>query len=106
MIKPLGSAIAGACAGAAAVLLHLQFPPFGVALALIGSSTTIWAVMQKTGRRRCAFLAALLWIAVAWRAALPGAGGELLVQGDPAGEVLVLAGSILVLVTASISQSK
>ena len=97
---------AGALSSAAATLLHLQLPPFGLILALIGSATTIWALMQKTGKRRYPIVAALIWIALAWRAALPGAGGELLVQGDLAGEVLVVAGSLLVLVTASISQSK
>lgn len=106
MKELIGSLIAGALAGAAAVMLHLQVAPLGLVLALVGSATTIWAVMQRTGRRRYAFTSAAAWILVAWRAALPGAGGELLVQGDLPGEVLVLLGSILVVMTASISQSK
>ena len=100
------SSCAGALSSAAAILLHMQFPPAGLILALVGSATTIWAIMQQTGKRRYALLAALVWIAVAWRAAFPGAGGELLVQGDVSGEILVLIGSLLVLLTASISQAK
>ena len=102
-MKYVLSILTGCAAAGAAVLLHLQLPPWGIALALVGSMSSIWAVVRKSGARRFGFVAALAWIAVTWRAALPGVGGELLVQGDLPGEVLVLVGTGLVAITAFIS---
>ena len=106
MIRLLGAALLGALAAGASVLLHHQFSFFGVLLALVGSATTIWSLVQKSGRRSAGFVAAGAWITIAWRAALPGAGGELLVQGDWQGEVLVVLGSIVALATAALSRPK
>ena len=106
MRRSLEALASGALAGAAAILLHLQLPPFGILLALLGSVATVWAVVQKSHQRRSGFLAAIAWLMVIWRAAIPGAGGELLIQGDLAGEVVALVGSFLVLATAAISQPK
>ena len=43
-MKTLASLLAGAVTGVAAVFLHLFLPPFGLALAVIGTFTSIWAV--------------------------------------------------------------
>ena len=100
------AAVVGVLSAGASVLLHHQFSPIGIALALLGSATTIWAVVQKSGRRISGLIAAGAWIFVAWRAALPGVGGELLVQGDWQGEVLVVLGSVVVGITSLISRPK
>ena len=98
--------LSGAASAIAATLLHLQLPPLGILLALVGSALTIWRTTRWLGQRKYGFFAALGWIVLAWRAALPGTGGELLVQGDVLGEILVLAGSLIVVVTAFISHPK
>mgnify|MGYP006269270767 FL=1 len=100
------SFFAGAAAGAASILLHLQLPPMGLLLAFIGSATTIWACTQKFSSRSAGFIAAVAWIVVVWRGAITGSGNELLVQGDLLGEVLVLLGSVIVLTTSYFSRVK
>lgn len=100
------SVLVGALASAAAILLHMQLQPFGLIVGLLGSAVSIWALVHKTGQRSTGALAALVWIFIAWRAALPGSGGELLILGNSVGEILVVAGSLIVAATALISHPK
>lgn len=67
---------------------------------------SIWAIVQKSGRKSAGVVAAGAWLVVAWRSAIPGVGGELLVQGDWPGELLVVLGSVVVGITALSSRPK
>ena len=100
-MKLVGALIWGTVLGAAAVLLHGAYVPFGIVLSLLGSGVGIWLIGRAWGLRRYKVLAAFGWILVTLRGGYPGIGGELLVQGNFAGNALVVAGfAMLVFVVA------
>ena len=84
-MKYLSALLAGAVTAAAATLLHLFMPPFGIALAIIGTLTSIWSVGRIYGKRRFKVIAALGWSAIFLRASTFGSGKEIFVQGDNLG---------------------
>lgn len=92
LMKFIGSFIWGLVLGAAAVLLHDAFVPFGLILTLLGTGIGIWLLGRAWRRRRYKVLAALGWALAILTGAVPGVGGELLVQGNFAGNALVIAG--------------
>jgi hypothetical protein len=98
-MKLIGSLIWGGILGAAAVLLHSAYVPFGLILALLGSGVGIWLIGRAWGMRRYKVLAAIVWALVALRGGTPGIGGELLVQGNFAGNALVVGGFAMLLFT-------
>lgn len=89
----------GALTALAAILIHVSLPPYGVALAITGTGSSIWAVGRIVGGRKYKAVASIGWIAVILRAATFGVGNELLVQGDRPGAALVALGTIA-LITA------
>ena len=91
-MKTLASLLAGAATGVAAVFLHLFLPPFGLALAVLGTFAAIWAVGRRYGKRRYKFYALVAWLVVIARAGSFGAGNELLIQGDNPGSALLMIG--------------
>ncbi len=84
-MKYLFALVAGAVTAAAATLLHLFMPPFGITLAIIGTLTSIWSVGRIYGKRRFKVIAALGWSAIFLRASTFGSGKEIFVQGDNLG---------------------
>lgn len=102
-MKLVGSLVWGTILGAAAVLLHGAYVPFGLILALLGSGTGIWLLGRAWGMRRYKILAAIGWALAVLIGGSPGVGGELLVQGNFSGNALVIAG-LAVLVLAVVSQ--
>jgi hypothetical protein len=100
-MKTIYSAALGLLTGIAAVLLHIFYPPLGLAVALIGSSATIWAIGRHFGARKYKLIASIAWGFILWRASTFGVGNELLVQGNAQGSTLVFVGLIsLLIVTA------
>ena len=91
-MKYIGSLIWGAVLGAAAVMIHNAFVPIGLIIAVVGSFVGIWLIGKEWGMRRFKVLAALAWAYVALRGGTSGVGGELLVQGNVAGNTLIYAG--------------
>ena len=87
-MKYLSALLAGAVTAAAATLLHLFMPPFGIALAIIGTLTSIWSVGRIYGKRRFKVIAALGWSAIFLRASTFGSGKEIFVQGDNLGNAV------------------
>jgi hypothetical protein len=98
-MKTLASLLAGAVTGVAAVFLHLFLPPFGLALAVIGTFTSIWAVGRRFGKRRYKFLATLAWMFIFSRGASFGNGKEIFIQGDSLGNYF-LALSFIAIIAA------
>lgn len=90
----VASLLWGMILGTAAVMLHEVRPPFGLLLALMGSSTGIWILGRAFGKKIFKFLGIVGWIGVVLNAAAPGVGNELLVQGNLTGSALVLLGSL------------
>jgi hypothetical protein len=84
-MKYFFAVLAGAVTAAAATFLHLFTPPFGIALAIIGTFTSIWSVGRIYRKRRFKVIAALGWSAIFFRASTFGAGKEIFVQGDNLG---------------------
>jgi hypothetical protein len=93
-MKYLFALVAGAVTAAAATLLHLFMPPFGIALAIIGTLTSIWSVGRIYGKRRFKVIAALGWSAIFLRASTFGSGKEIFVQGDNLGNAFFFLSSI------------
>jgi len=101
-MKLVGSFLWGGILGVAAVLLHSAYVPFGIALALIGSGIGIWLIGKAWGMRRYKVLAAIGWSLVTLRGGSPGVGGELLVQGNFAGNALVVGGFAMLALTVAV----
>lgn len=97
-MRLIASFLWGGVLGAAAVLLHDAYAPLGLILALIGSGVGIWLLGRKWGLRRYKVFACIGWSLAILIGGKPGVGGELLVQGNFAGNALVLGGlGVLVL---------
>ncbi len=101
-MKLLGSIIWGLLLGAAAVLLHDAYLPFGLILALLGSSIGVWLVGRLWGRRRYKLATVVAWFALVLRAGTLGIGNELLVQGNFSGNALVVGGFLILLIVATL----
>lgn len=97
------SLIYGTILGAAAVLLHNAYQPWGLVLSLIGTGTGVWLIGRAWGLRRYKFLATFTWCAVVFLAAKPGVGGEILVLGNSMGNALVIGGFITLCIAVSIN---
>ena len=86
--------ITGAFLGASATLLHLVIFPAGLIFTLFGSVLGIWSLGRIWRNRKYKFIAALVWLYVVVQGATLGVGGELLIQGDLAGSLIILLGTL------------
>ncbi len=93
-MKLIYALVVGALLGASATLLHLLLFPLGLILGLLATVVGIWAVGRTWRLRRYKFLAAIAWLVVVVQGATLGVGGELLIQGDLAGSLLILLGTL------------
>jgi hypothetical protein len=98
-MKILYAAIAGALLGVSATFLHIFIFPLGLIIGLTGTIVGIWAIGRLWQLRRYKVIAAFFWLYVVVQGSTLGVGGELLIQGDLAGSLLILLGT-LSLVTA------
>ncbi len=92
-MKFIYAALAGALFGASATLLHLWLFPLGLILGLVATVVGMWAVGRAWQLRKFKVIAAATWLVVVVQGATLGVGGELLIQGDLAGSLLVLLGT-------------
>ena len=92
-MKLIYAVVVGALLGASATLLHLLLFPFGLILGLVASIAGIWAIGRAWRLRKYKVLAACAWLVVVVQGATLGVGGELLIQGDLAGSLLILLGT-------------
>lgn len=102
-MKLILSLVYGVILGAAAVLLHNAYQPWGLILSLLGTGIGIWLIGRAWGLRRYKFFAALAWCAVFLRAGTLGIGGELLVLGNSMGNALMIGGLVTLIVTVSLN---
>ena len=86
-------ALLGALLGASATLLHLLLFPLGLILGLVATIVGIWAVGRNWRLRKFKVIAAGAWLVVVVQGATLGVGGELLIQGDLAGSLIILLGT-------------
>jgi hypothetical protein len=92
-MKLIYAVLVGALLGASATLLHISFFPFGLILGLVSTVVGIWAIGRTWRLRKYKVLAAGAWLVVVVQGATLGVGGELLIQGDLAGSLLILLGT-------------
>jgi hypothetical protein len=91
------AALVGALLGASATLLHLLLFPLGLFLGLMANVIGIWAIGRVWRLQRYKFVAAVAWLVVVVQGATVGVGGELLIQGDLAGSLVLLLGTFSLL---------
>lgn len=94
-MKYFYSTLAGALLGASATLLHLLIFPLGLILGLVATVVGIWAVGRSWRLRKFKVVAAIAWLFVVVQGATMGVGGELLIQGDLPGSLLICWGLLL-----------
>jgi hypothetical protein len=92
-MKLIYAVVFGALLGASATLLHLLLFPLGLILGLAATVVGIWAIGRTWRLRKYKVLAAGAWLVVVVQGATLGVGGELLIQGDLAGSLLILLGT-------------
>lgn len=88
----------GALLGASATLLHLLLFPLGLILGLTATLLGIWAIGRSSRLQRYKVLAAAAWLFVVVQGATLGVGEELLIQGDLAGSLLLLLGTLTLVI--------
>lgn len=97
-MKLIYSVVVGALLGASATLLHLLFFPLGLVLGLTATVAGIWAIGRAWRLQRYKFIAAVAWLVVVVQGATLGVGGELLIQGDLAGSLILLLGTLALVI--------
>jgi len=97
-MKLFYSVLVGALLGASATLLHLLFFPLGLILGLISAVIGIWAIGRTWRLVKYKVVAAITWLVVVVQGATLGVGGELLIQGDLAGSLLILLGTLALVI--------
>lgn len=103
-MRILGALLWGAILGAASVLLHDAYLPYGLLFVLLCTGIGTWLLGRAWGFRRYKIISAVAWIGIVLRAGSLGTGGELLVQGNSAGNALV-AGGFIILIFAILAPS-
>jgi hypothetical protein len=93
-MKLIYSVLVGALLGASATLLHLFIFPVGLILGLVAAVVGIWAIGRTWRLVKYKVFAAGAWLVVVVQGATLGIGGELLIQGDLAGSLLILLGAL------------
>ncbi len=101
-MKLIASILWGVVLGTAAIFLHSAYSPFGLVLALLGSSIGVWMIGRAWGKRYFKVLSMIGWFVIVIRASTLGVGGELLVQGDWEGNTLVVGGLISMLISVTL----
>ena len=94
------AAITGALMGASATLLHIFLFPLGLLLGLTGTMVGIWALGRMWQLRKYKVIAAISWLYIVVQGSTIGVGGELLIQGDLAGSLLILLGTLSLVIAA------
>jgi hypothetical protein len=97
-MKLVYSVVFGALLGVSSTLLHLLLFPLGLILGLAATIVGIWAVGRTWRLRKYKYLAAIAWLVVVVQGATLGVGGELLIQGDLAGSLLILLGTFALVI--------
>lgn len=101
-MKLIASLLWGVVLGTAATFLHSSYAPFGLLLALVGSALGVWMIGRAWGKRYFKVFSMIGWFLIVIRGSTLGVGGELLVQGNWAGNALVVGGLIGLLISVTL----
>lgn len=94
----LSSLLLGAALGALATVSHAALFPLGLVISLSGTFAGLRLIINHAGSRLAGLVAALGWVIVALRAAVPGGSGEMLIWGQTEGMLFLLGGAISVII--------
>lgn len=96
MIRSVVSILFGAGVGVSGVFLHNSYRPFGLAFSLIALLLGGYLVREMYRSRLNSWLFLLGWVLVIIRGSTIGNGGEILIEANLYGNLLVLGGAALI----------
>jgi hypothetical protein len=96
MIRSFVSILFGAGVGVSGVFLHNSYRPFGLAFSLIALLLGGYLVREMYRSRLNSWLFLLGWVLVIIRGSTIGNGGEILIEANLYGNILVLGGAALI----------
>lgn len=101
----LTAALLGIVLGALATISHAALFPLGLVIALVGTFAGLRLMINRSGSRLVGLVAAIGWVAVVIRAAVPGGSGELLIWGGSSSTLFIAGGAIAVIVALLLEPS-
>ncbi len=96
MIRSVVSILFGAGVGVSGVFLHNSYRPFGLIFSLIAILFGGYLVREMYRSRLNSWLYLLGWVLVIVRGSTIGNGGEILIEANLYGNILVLGGAALI----------
>ena len=96
MIRSFVSILFGAGVGVSGVFLHNSYRPFGLVFSLIALLLGGYLVREMYRSRLNSWLYLLGWVLVIIRGSTIGNGGEILIEANLYGNILVLGGAALI----------
>lgn len=96
MIRSFISILFGAGVGVSGVFLHNSYRPFGLAFSLIALLIGGYLVREMYRSRLNSWLFLIGWVLVIIRGSTIGNGGEILIEANLYGNILVLGGAALI----------
>ena len=97
MIRSIISILFGAGVGVSGVFLHNSYRPIGLIVSLIALLLGAYLVREMYRSRLNSWLYLAGWVFVIIRASSIGNGGEILIEADLFGNLLVLLGAALLI---------
>ncbi|MFM7777113.1 MAG: hypothetical protein ACKO7S_08640 [Actinomycetota bacterium] len=97
MIRSIISILFGAGVGVSGVFLHNSYRTFGLMVSLIALLLGAYLVREMYRSRLNSWLYLAGWVLVIIRASSIGNGGEILIEADLFGNLLVLLGAALLI---------
>jgi hypothetical protein len=104
VVKNLLALLFGVGVGVSSTFLHNSYQPFGLFVALIATSLGAYLVREMYLSRLSNLSFAIGWVFVIVRGSTLGNGGELLIESNGYGNLLVIIGVVILLL--SITRSK
>jgi len=96
MIRSFISILFGAGVGVSGVFLHNSYRPFGLTFSLIALLIGGYLVREMYRSRLNSWLFLIGWVLVIIRGSTIGNGGEILIEANLYGNILVLGGAALI----------
>lgn len=97
MIRSVVSILFGAGVGVSGVFLHNSYRPFGLIFSLVALLLGAYLVREMYRSRLNSWLYLAGWVLVIIRGSTIGNGGEILIEANLFGNILVLLGAALIL---------
>ncbi|MFZ9719641.1 MAG: hypothetical protein ACO3T6_01715 [Candidatus Nanopelagicaceae bacterium] len=97
MMRSMISLLFGAGVAVSGVFLHNSYRPFGLIFSLFALTVGAYLVREMYRSRLSSWLFLIGWVLVIIRASTIGNGGEILIEANLFGNLLVLGGAALLI---------